>query len=61
MAKIKAVIATMLCGLATISVNTHTDYSRHIPTNANQITKAAWIKTGNTLKQTAKEFGGVVQ
>lgn len=60
MAKIKAVIATMVCGLAAISVNAHTDYSKNIPANANEITQAAWEKTGDVLRQSAKEMGGLL-
>ncbi|MEG0831740.1 MAG: hypothetical protein RSF75_05275, partial [Acidaminococcaceae bacterium] len=55
--KTKALITSVLCGISTFSVMPTTDYSHYVPRNANVITRAAWQRTGGSLKASINKVG----
>ena len=57
MAKIKAFMASIMCGISTISLMPTTDYSLCIPQSANVITRSAWQETGNALRTSISKVG----
>lgn len=57
MAKLKKIMASILCGLSTISIMPTTDYSQYIPQNSNVITRSAWQKTGSSLRASIVKVG----
>lgn len=57
MAKIKAFIASVMCGLSTFSIMPNTDYADFVPESPNAISKEAWLKTGNALRKSIDKVG----
>lgn len=57
MAKIKSILASLLCGVSAISLLPNTDYSQYVPQNTRAITTAAWQKTGKSLKKSITKVG----
>ena len=60
MLKIKAFMATILCGLSTFSIMPSTDYSSYIPRNSNAIMRMAWQRTGTSLKVSIEKVGETI-
>ena len=61
MAKIKAVIATVLCGLSTFTIMPNTNYFQYTPSDAASITNAAWQRTGRNLRKAIDKAGERVE
>ena len=57
MAKLKTLMASILCGISTISIMPTTDYSHYVPQSPNTITRSAWQKTGNSLRASITKVG----
>lgn len=57
MAKIKALIASIMCGLSTLTIVPSTNYAQHIPASADVITKTAWRMTGESLRKSTNKVG----
>lgn len=57
MARIKAFIASVLCGFSTFSIMPDTDYADIIPQSPNAISRAAWLRTGKSLRQSIDKVG----
>lgn len=61
MAKLKAFIASVMCGFSTFTIMPSTNYTQHIPTDAGQVTKAAWQRTGINLRNAMSKVGEHVE
>lgn len=57
MSKIKALIASVMCGFSTFTIAPSTNYAECVPQNPEAITKAAWLQTGNALKKSINKVG----
>lgn len=57
MAKIKAFIASVMCGLSTFTIMPNTNYADFVPQSPNAISKAAWLRTGNALRKSIDKVG----
>ncbi len=61
MAKFKALIATVLCGLSTFTIMPNTNYFQHISPDAASITNAAWQRTGRNMKNAMDKVGECIE
>lgn len=61
MARVKALIATVMCGLSTFTIMPNTNYFQHISPDAASITNAAWQRTGRNMKKAMDKVGGCVE
>lgn len=61
MAKFKAFIASVMCGISAITIMPSTNYAECVPQNANVITKAAWKRTGESLKKSIDRVGKCIE
>lgn len=57
MAKIKTIIASIMCGFSTFTIMPSNDYYRHIAPDAASITKDAWRNTGRNLQNAINKIG----
>lgn len=61
MAKIKSIIATVLCGFTSISLFPNTDYTDGIAHSANEISRKAWKMTGKSLMNSVTRVGNQIE
>ena len=57
MARIKALIASIMCGLSTFTVVPSTNYADFVLQSPNAIAKAAWNRTGKSLRNSIGKVG----
>ncbi len=57
MTKIKELLATIVYGFSTFSINPDTDYLKDISHTPNEISSKAWYTTGNNLKRAISKVG----
>ena len=57
-AKVKATVATVLCGISTFAIMPATNYSQCYSKDANTMMSTAMFKTGNNLRAAFKTVGG---
>ena len=57
MARIQALIASIMCGLSTFTVVPSTNYADFVPQSPDAIVKAAWSRTGKSMRDSIGKVG----
>ncbi len=57
MAKFKALIASVMCGFSTFTIMPNTNYADFVPQSPSTISKAAWLRTGSSLRKSIDKVG----